>query len=117
MFSFVFQSTFMPFKTGPKFKFGNNPIINDLNLCGYSSNNIHVLLGCTKNYGYKLIQEPGRLTLTQLKAISWALNKPLGYVINKLLVTPVKSGNWLSEDYNPGVHVENLKGKAKEDSK
>lgn len=98
----------MPFKTGPKFKYPNHPIISELNSVGYSSNNLHHLLDCTRDYSYKLLQEPDRLKLGQVKALSLALSKPIGYIINKLYYIPEKSPMWLDESYNSGVHVRNL---------
>ena len=99
----------MPFKVGAKFKHKNNAIIVELNALGYTSNNLHKLLGCSVANSYRYLQNPYSLTLAQLQSISWAINKPLGYVINLLLCTPAKSSHWLDEDYNPGVHIENLK--------
>lgn len=99
----------MPFKRGAKFKHKNNPIIAELNSCGYTTNNIHKLLGCAQCNGYRYLLNPFELTLGQLQAVSWAINKPLGYVINKLLCTPSKSVHWLDDEFNPAEVIERLK--------
>ena len=99
----------MSFKGGAKFKYHNIPIIGELNDLGYTSVNLHKLLSCSKGYSIDILRQPSKLTLGQIQAISWALNKPLGYVVNKLLCTPSKSGNWLDEDYSPEQHIEKIK--------
>lgn len=99
----------MPFKVGAQFKHKNNVIIAELNSLGYTSNNLHKLLGCSVANSYRYLTNPYNLTLGQLQAISWALNKSLGYVVNNLLATPSKSGNWLDESYSPDKHLEDLK--------
>lgn len=99
----------MVFKRGAGFKNLNNPIIVELNKLGYTANNVHKLLECSKGKGYDLLKRPESLKLGQIKSICFALNKPLGYVLNQLMFTPSRSGHWLDEDYNPGIHIENLK--------
>ena len=100
----------MPFKTGPRFKYPNNPIIVELNAIGWNSTNAHRLLGCAPARSYYILLHPDELKMSQVKAISYAINKPLGYVLNRLFFTPSKSPNWLSEDYNPVEHISKLKG-------
>ena len=100
----------MGFKRGARFKHKNIPIICELNAIGYTAHNIHRLLECSKGYGYELLVNPERLKLGQLKNICFALNKPLGYVLNSLLCIPARSGNWLDEDYSPIDKIRELKG-------
>ncbi|WP_288983718.1 hypothetical protein [uncultured Flavobacterium sp.] len=97
------------FKRGARFKHTNNQLISDLNKMGYNANNLHFLLCCTKNAGYKVLLEPDLIRLGQIKAIAFALNKPLNYVLNQLYQTPSKSIHWLDEEFSPAEVVERLK--------
>jgi hypothetical protein len=96
-------------RKGAKLKHTSHPLIAELQSKGYNSNNLHKLLYCTKNRGYSLILEPERLTLGQIQRISWAILRPLGWVISSLLVVPSKSANWLDDDFNPALKIEELK--------
>ena len=100
----------MAFKRGARFKHKNNEIITALNERGYTANNLHTLLGCSRDNAYKWLLNPHKLTLGHCVAISWAISRPLGWVINSLLVIPAKSGNWLDEDYSPIDKIRELKG-------
>lgn len=98
------------FKRGVGFKFKNNPIISELNSIGYTANNVHKLLGCAKGYGYTILRNPEYLKLAQVSAICYALNKPLGWVLNRLLSTPdERSPNWLDEGFDPEIVISDLK--------
>jgi len=66
-------------------------------------------LGCSRDNAYKWILSPHKLTLAHCVSISWAISKPLGWVINQLLIIPAKSANWLDDDFNPSLKIEELK--------
>ena len=97
-------------RSGARLKHSNHIVISELQKVGYNSGNLHKLLYCAKGYGYRLILEPEMLSLGQIQRISWAISRPLGWVINSLLVIPAKSGNWLDEDFNPVDKIKELKG-------
>jgi hypothetical protein len=94
-----------------KLKYSSSPIINELQENGYNTKNLHKLLLCAKDASYSYLREPERLKLSQLRAISWAINKPLGYVINQLLSTPIKSVHYLNESYSVDDHLSSLRSK------
>ncbi|MBK9800701.1 MAG: hypothetical protein IPP56_13635 [Bacteroidetes bacterium] len=99
----------MPFKGGAKPKHLHLPLVSELRDAGYGWHNLHILLHCAKDNIYKVFQQPDDLKLSQIKAISFALQKPLPYVINKLMGVPPKSIHWLDENYSPDKHLEDLK--------
>ncbi len=97
------------FKRGAKFKHQNNIIISELNAAGYTIENLYRLLKCSKGKSYELLLKPDTMKLSQVKAVCYGINKPLGYVLNKLFLVPDKSPNWLSDEYNPVEHISKLK--------
>ena len=100
----------MPFKRGARCKHKNNIVISELNKLGYTANNLHSLLECTKGYSYKVLLNPKQMRLGQLIAVSWALNKPLGWVLNSLLNSPKDSLHWLDESFDLDKKIKSLKG-------
>ena len=94
---------------GGQFKHQSLPLMRELNECGYSLLNLHLLLKCSKQDILKYFRNSDKMRLSQIKEIALAINKPIGYCVNQLLKTPPKSPNWMSEDYSPEERIAQLK--------